>query len=235
MVEKAMKDSIGERFKQNYEEVWKLRLPMRLPTIIRLDGRCFHSFTKDMERPFDKLFIGDMAGLAYYLCENIQTAQFAYCQSDEISILLHPYKKLTSQAWFGGEIQKMVSISAGLASSWMSVEYEQEVVFDSRVFVLPESEVANYFLWRQMDWTRNSIQMLAQGLYSHKELLNKNTSELQELIFQKGVNWNDLETHLKRGLVVRKDDEGNRFVDWNPPIFSQDRNYIERYLEVEGE
>ncbi len=230
-----MKDSIGERMKTNYEQVWTIRLPMRLPTIIRLDGKNFHTFTRKMKRPFDKLFIGDMAGLAYYLCENIQTAQFAYSQSDEISILLHPYKKLTSQAWFGGEIQKMVSISAGLASSWMSVEYEEEVVFDSRVFVLPESEVCNYFLWRQQDWTRNSIQMVAQGLYSHKELLNKNTSELQELIFQKGVNWNDLETHLKRGFVVRKDNEGNRFVDWSPPIFSQDRNYIERYLEVEKE
>jgi len=77
--------------------------------------------------------------------------------------------------------------------------------FDSRVFTIPDAiEVENYFVWRQKDAVRNSIQMLAQSLYSHKELQNKSSNKLQEMCFQKGVNWNDAPIGFKRGRLVRK-------------------------------
>ena len=114
--------SLGGRMKEYYEEVWKIKLPMRMPIIIRLDGRAFHSLTKQMEKPFDKKFIQNMQEVALKLCENISGAQLAYVQSDEISILMHNYKKLNSQAWFGNELQKLVSISASIASSEMTLK-----------------------------------------------------------------------------------------------------------------
>src|SRR6185295_8112555 len=77
--------------------------------------------------------------------------------------------------------------------------YVRPAYFDARVFVLPESEVANYFIWRQQDATRNSIQMAAKSLYSQAELHGKNTSQLQDMIHAKGQNWNDLPAGLKRG------------------------------------
>ena len=130
---------------------------------------------------------------------------------------MHGYKKLTSQGWFDNKLQKMVSISAAVASTtftmeswriWSPLAGEQPVhpsvehyaqqflgikpaLFDSRVFVLPESDVCNYFVWREQDATRNSVQMLARSLYSHKECHKKNNSKLQEMIFQKGRNWNN--------------------------------------------
>lgn len=80
--------------------------------------------------------------------------------------------------------------------------------FDSRVFNIPKEEVANYFLARQKDAVKNSIAMLAQSLYSHgkekSELFKKNQSEMQEMCFQKGHNWNDLHFSKKRGSFIVK-------------------------------
>ncbi len=223
--------SIGERMKAYYEKPYNIVLPMRMPVIIRLDGKGFHQLTKNMDKPFDNEFVEMMIAIGTYLVEEIQGAVFAYGQSDEISILLHNYKRLDSQGWFANEIQKMVSISAGLASGFFSKLVKKIVVFDSRVFVLPEVEVANYFIWRQQDATRNSIQMLARSLYSHKECYKKNTKQLQDMIVAKGKNWNDIETRFKRGWTVL-DRSGSHL---EPPIFTKDRDYIERFLKVENE
>ncbi len=231
-----MKDlGIGLRMKNNYEEAYKIRLPMRMPVILRIDGNCFHQFTRKIkaERPFDEGFIKNMAKTAQYLCEQLMGVQIAYIQSDEISILLHNYKKLDSEPWFGNELQKIVSISSGMASAYFTNIYNLPAVFDSRAFVLPEAEVTNYYHWRQIDATRNSISMLAQSKFSHKQLLNKNREQMQEMMFQKdGTNWNDLATYLKRGFCVIKSNKG-WIIDWDIPIFTQNRDYIEKLLEVE--
>lgn len=227
------KQSLGNRMKHNYEEAFKFRLPARIPVIIRLDGKCFHSFTKKMEKPFDEELISVMQQAAKVLCEEVEGCQLAYVQSDEISLLLHNYKRLDSQAWFDNEIQKMVSISASIASTHVSLWYDKVALFDSRVFVLPEAEVNNYFIWRQQDWERNSLLMLAQSLYSHKELQNKKKDELMELCFSKGKNWNDLDNCLKRGSVIIKGEFG-----WEigkTPIFNQNHKYINRLLVQEEE
>lgn len=76
--------------------------------------------------------------------------------------------------------------------------------FDSRVFNIPKEEISNYFLARQKDAVKNSISMLAQSLYSHKELHKKNSNEKQEMCFQKGKNWNDLPFEQKRGSFIVK-------------------------------
>jgi len=221
---------IGDRMKQYYEQVWNFKLPLRMPVIIRLDGKNFHNFTKKMNRPFDGNLIHDMAKTSKLLFEEIQTTVFAYCQSDEISLLLHNYRKLESQALFNNEIQKLVSISAGVASSFMSRIYDKTVILDSRAFVIPETEVANYFIWRQLDATRNSISMLAQSLYSHNELNKKNSKEMQDMIIARGKNWNNLQSYEKRGFCIKGEE-----IDWNIPIFTQDRKYIEDLLKIESE
>lgn len=257
-----MKQTLGDRMKNNYEKAFNFYLPFRMPVVIRLDGKNFHSFTRHMKRPFDEKFITEMQELTAFLCREVSTTVFAYSQSDEISLLLHPYKKLDSEPFFVNEIQKMASITAGLASAYFTREYDQIVVFDARCFILPEDEVANYFIWRQQDATRNSINMLAQSKFSHKELQGKNTKQVQEKMFQKDkTNWNDLEIYKKRGFACyKKEDLGvllapdkkvevtglgpvtvmkkaKSFSDWyiDPaiPIFTQDRAFIEKWMEVE--
>ena len=134
------KDSIGNRIKANYENRYRFSLTRRTPVIIRLDGRAFHSVTRDFKKPFDERFAEIMDDTALYLCEEIQGAKCAYVQSDEISILLTDFDKLTTDAWFDYNIQKMTSISAGLVSVFFSLLLGQTAVFDSRVFNIPVEE-----------------------------------------------------------------------------------------------
>ena len=122
--------------------------------------------------------------------------------------------------------------------------YERKInsaMFDSRVFTLPKEEVNNYFIQRQQDASRNSVQMVGQANFSHKELKNKSGNEIQELLFsQKNINWDKLPIYEKRGTCIVKEEfllEGcsnvkrkRWVVDKEIPVFTKDRNYIEKYL-----
>lgn len=281
MSDKKMKrDNLGNRMKIFYEEIPKTRLMRRCPVVIRIDGKAFHTFTRGFKRPFDDVLIITMQETAKYLCENIQGCQLAYTQSDEISLLLIDYQRFETSAWFDHEIQKMVSISASMATmsfnkffsevvtdyldgaegedekyDWSLVEArEKGAIFDARVFNIPKEEVTNYFYWRQLDASRNSIQMVGQANFSHKDLQNKSCNDIQDMLMtQKGINWNDLPTYQKRGsCVVRnkivlesedvtekcmlrnsKQSENNWIIDYDIPTFKGDgRQYIERFVNV---
>jgi len=276
-------DALGERMKSNYENRTRIMLPRRTYTIIRVDGKAFKTYTRGLQRPFDAGLIQDMDETAIYLCKNIQGAKFGFVQSDEISILVTDFDTLTTDAWFDGNIQKIVSISASMATSkfnqlrWMRYVNERYnnttdpvnwewfegvrklklAEFDARTFTIPsKTEVANYMIWRQVDTVRNSISSVAQSLYSAKELHGKNTSDMQEMIFQKGINWNDYDPKHKRGRFIFKQNyevvpdiklpEGtpqpdcfstvirSRWVSDECPTFTQDMEFLySRIPEIE--
>ena len=111
----------------------------------------------------------------------------------------------------------------------------------NNIFNLPKEEVTNYFIWRQNDATRNSIQSLAQANFSQKQIHSMNNSQLQDKLHEeKGINWNDCKTVEKRGSCVIHvfDKSINRskwIIDEEIPIFTQNRDYIENILEkLEG-
>lgn len=220
-------DDFGDRMKK-YESVSQLHLTPRMPVIMRLDGCAFHTFTKGLIRPFDETLLNAMALTASRLCAGIQGAIFGYTQSDEISILIQDWKNLNTDRWFGNNVQKMTSISASIATAYFNTIFKHPsntspALFDSRVFNIPKEEVANYFIWRQKDCTRNSINSLAQSKFSAKELHGKSVSQVQDMLMDvHNINWNDVPTRFKRGTCVV-----NGIIDWECPIFTQDRNYIE--------
>jgi len=231
------KDSIGLRMKSNYENRYRLFLTRRTPVIIRLDGRAFHTLTRGLQKPFDYYFSDTMVNTAIFLCSQIQGAKCAYVQSDEVSILVTDFDTLTTDAWFDYNIQKMTSISAGLASSCFTTKWfgsnGRIGVFDSRVFNIPTEEVCNYFIWRQLDWVRNSVQMLAQSQFSHSELHKKNTPMMHDMLYEKGINWAELDERWKNGMFVFRGDSGG----WNSApasIFKDYRCVIEQYLNKKG-
>jgi len=205
---KKMKDPMGDRLKQFYEEAYKFKLPRRTNLLIRIDGKAFHTYTRGLKKPFDKDLMDDMAETTKYICENIQGAKIGYTQSDEISILVTDYDDINTSAWFDNQLSKIVSVSASLATSkFNSLRFKRGFTklaeFDSRVFIIPyKKEVINYFIWRQQDATRNSISGAAQANFSHTQLQGKNASEMQELLFQKGINWNYYIPNYKRGTTV---------------------------------
>ena len=106
-------------------------------------------------------------------------------------------------------------------------------MFDSRCFNIPKEEVTNYFLWRQNDATRNSIEMVGRAYFSDKELHKKTCNMIQDMLHeQKGVNWNDFSVPEKRGTCCIKTDEGWT-IDTNIPIFKgEGREYIEKLVNV---
>ena len=223
--------SIGERMKFNYEFPFLYRLPDRIPLIIRIDGKSFHTLSKSMKwkKPFDLDYIHDMQDMVVELCKEIMNVKLVYLQSDEASFLLVDYEEIQTQPWFRNEIQKLCSVTAGFASSKMSLTMGREAVFDTRVFILPPFEVCNYFIWRQRDWKRNSINMVARAHFSQKEIHGLNCDEIQEKLWQeKGINWSDYPTFLKRGSCVVK---GNTWiVDNDIPDFTKNRAYINRFI-----
>lgn len=247
-------DSIGDRMKERYENRTRMFLPRRTYSIIRVDGKAFHTWTKNMDRPFDTDLMGLMDLVAETMCEEIQGAKLAYVQSDEISILMTDFESPNTEAWFNGNIQKIVSIAAAIATAKFNdgaLDAFQNggikkffnmdlALFDARVFTIADHiEVENYFIWRQQDASRNSVQMAARALFSHQECENKNVSQLQDMMMahEKKVNWNDYSAREKRGGLVYKKPTGV-VIDTDPPfektawqadgapIFTQERQVL---------
>lgn len=182
-----------------------------MPVMARIDGRSFSKFTKGLQKPYDTRFSSLMIDVTKYLVDQTN-ACCGYTQSDEIT-LAWKSDSLKSQIFFDGKLLKMVSITASMAtarfnkllSQYLPEKEDSLPMFDSRVWEVPSSEeAANNLIWREMDAVRNSIQGAARSVYSHKQCDNKNSSELQEMLWQKGINWNDYPDFFKRGTYVRK-------------------------------
>ena len=211
-----MNDDLGNRMKE-YESLTTSRMLMsNLPVYARLDGRAFHTFCRYLYKPFDISFITVMQNVCKYLVEKTN-AKLGYVQSDEISLCWED----PSKAPFDGRLFKLESVLASMATSAFTLEClygkatkddlidrvkELRPNFDCRVFQVPNmTELANCFIWRENDASRNSISMLAQSVFSHNELQGKSSAEMQEMYFQKtGKNYNDLPSFLKRGSYFKR-------------------------------
>lgn len=224
-----MKDSLGNRIK-NYENVSRYKLTPRMPVIIRLDGRSFHTFTKKFNRPFDSDLMDAMNYATKKVAEDMQGFKIAYIQSDEASFLITDFDSIEFQGWFDYNLSKMISISAATMTAHFN-QYLQDIVlkkqnlfhqfnswnfilnerpnlavFDSRAFNIPKEDVANCFLWRSKDWSRNSLSMYARSFFSNKQLYGKNKNDMHEMLHQIGKNWtNDLSEREKNGTFILKD------------------------------
>lgn len=242
--------SLGDRMKE-YENVSKDFLTRRMPIIMRIDGKTFHTYTKNMKRPWDKKLYIAFGETAKELCSRIQGAKLAYFQSDEISILITDYDTIKTEAWFNNNVQKMVSVGASIAT--MQFNYEMNfpgtspypALFDCRVFNIPKEDVCNYFIWRQQDAERNSVQMLGRSYFSNKEMESLSNNQVQDkLMLEKNINWNNCEVWQKRGACVVNEEyqiddlmnsnqstwRSHWVIDDNIPIFLKDREYINQYV-----
>lgn len=220
-----MKDDLGDRMKGQYEDRTRYLLPRRTYTIIRLDGKAFHTYTKGLNKPFDAGLYEDMDSAIIAMMPEIQGAVFAYTQSDEISVLVTDFAQPTTSAWFDGNLQKVCSVAASIITAEFNSErlvrlaqsmedgepdgnLSRIAYFDARVFTIPDrTEVMNYFIWRNQDCSRNSVSMVAQHNFSHKELQGRSTSDMHEMLHKKGVNWaTDFSDGEKNGRLIFKEE-----------------------------
>lgn len=228
------KTALGDRMKM-YERAFTSGRSMPLvPTIARLDGKSFHTWTKGLDRPYDNDLIEIMQNVTKHLVEETN-AVVGYTQSDEITLVFNS-DRISSQIFFDGKLHKITSVLASMCTAFFNKEIEnqsykvhmrmnndKEIVledmykfnlllnkplafFDCRVFQVPNKvEAINCLIWREQDATRNSIQMAGQANFSHSELHKKSTDDIQEMLFQqKGINWNNYTSAQKHGTYIRK-------------------------------
>lgn len=202
---------LGNRMKA-YERVWQQQFPPNTWLIARVDGRAFHTFTRKAQKPFDGSLCDLMVDAALLTAKDIAGFRLAYHQSDEVTFAFTDTADHNSQHFFGGKVQKLTSVIASTFTarfneclsdlSWYSPYSVSAATFDCRVMMVPKPDVANMFVWRQQDWERNSISMLAQHHFSHKDLQGKSRSEMHEMLHSIGVNWAHLEDWEKNGTFI---------------------------------
>lgn len=224
--------------------------------IIRVDGRSFSKFTATrFEKPFDEAFSGPMIKATERLVQELG-GLYGYTESDEISILLKRDTEL-----FDREQEKLVSVSAGVASSVLSLAFQEEVHCDSRLIVAPQDrQVGSYFMWRQRDATRCALNGWAywtlrkEGMtktQATKLMAGKGVTWKNQMLFERGINFNDLPSWQRRGTGVYWETyqkEGfnpmtqqtvtttrNRLkVDQDLPLGSSYYNFIKRFTNSAG-
>ena len=194
------------------------RLMKFLPICVRIDGKSFHSWTSNLNKPFDQRLYSCFHETAITLINQFKPV-VVYNQSDEISLIMY-YPNEETELPFGGKMFKLISIAGSVATAafndfWQlnySDVQKRLAYFDCRVWQVPNlDEVVNYLLWREQDAVRNSIQSTGQFYFSHKQLQGKNNNEVQEMLFQlKNVNWNNYPKHFKMGLYL---DTGGNEID----------------------
>ena len=223
-------NELNARIKSFYEEPVKTRLTRKIPVILRMDGKAFHTFTRGFKKPFDPIMRETMMETMKALCENIQGCVFGYEQSDEITLVLTDFENENSSAWLDYETQKMCSIAASMTTLYFNKIFSEKVknlcnsneedekyidtmmtavekgaMFDARCFSVPKLSVYDVILARQIDASKNSISSVGRTYFSTSELRNKNTSKVQDMLMMyHGVNWNNFATEEKRGSCCYK-------------------------------
>lgn len=200
-----MTDDLGDRMKK-YESACEIPLLPTLPILVRIDGKSFSRLTRNMDKPFDLKFMYIMQQVSKLLADT-SNAVISYNQSDEISLLLYSpsYEK---QTYFDSKRSKLISVLASQATLYFNGIYDgiNGGVFDCRVWQVPNKEEAvNYFIWRQKDCIRNSIQSMSRAYFSHKECNNKTSNDLVKMLLDKDIDWNQESNQIKYGTFFKRE------------------------------
>ena len=230
---------------KDFEVYSSLKVPKNSKIIVRLDGRSFHKLARDLNlvKPYDENFYRVMSKVCNDLFKEFSPV-FVYTFSDEISLLLEKIP-------FDGRIEKINSVIASFTSSSFVLHYDENFKkppsFDSRIIPISDEDVLKYFKWRQDESWKNCIAShgisFLKSKYSNKRandmITGLKSSEIHELLYQNGINLNDVETYKKRGIAVyrknkkvvgfnkkeNKEQVSYRtyaYVDWEVPKFNKE-------------
>ena len=230
---------------KDFEVYSSLKVPKNSKIIVRLDGRSFHKLARDLNlvKPYDENFYRVMSKVCNDLFKEFSPV-FVYTFSDEISLLLDKIP-------FDGRIEKINSVIASFTASSFVLHYDEDFKkppsFDSRIIPISDEDILKYFKWRQDESWKNCIASYGisflKSKYSNKRandmITGLKSSEIHELLYQNGINLNDVETYKKRGIAVYRKNKKvvgfnkkeNReqvsyrtytYVDWEVPKFNKE-------------
>jgi tRNA(His) guanylyltransferase len=243
-----VKDNLGDRLKVYEAPETARKLIPGVPVYARLDGRSFSKFTRNMIRPFDPRLHETMVSTTQHLVDQ-SGATIGYTSSDELS-LGWATTDHTQQLWFDSKIHKITSVLASLAASAFvkNLIYEfdnwRELLdhiphFDCRVMQVPNlDELANCFLWRSLDCTKNAVSMAAHHAFGHNQLQGKNTKTKKLMLNQAGVDFDQYPSGFTKGTFVRKTTVERQFseseLDQIPPQYRPKPNMLIKRTEIES-
>ena len=248
-------DSLGNRIK-TYENCSRFYLQRRTPVILRIDGKSFHTVTRNCKRPFDPVLNNAMVTSAMLTAEVMQGFKLAYHQSDEVTFFLSDWDTFETSAWFDNNLAKLITITASTFGAYFNDNYpkyrEDEhsskyfnensedtppfkyedglAFFDCRAFNVPKEEVANTFLWRSHDWKRNSVQMLGRSVFSQKQMHGKNVDQIKAMLLEKGVDHNDVEDKFQNGTFIVKEGSGLKVLTNVKAVYSEIAALVDPFL-----
>lgn len=195
---------------KDLESKTEATLPPKGWYVIRIDGKKFSTYTSGLNKPFHSSLSDAFVNTAKFLCENLQNVKMAYTQSDEISLILTDMDQINTSLLLGGDVQKIVSITASMATAIFNKTFTHPVTanlafFDSRAFKLKdEGDVIHYLRHRQRDAIKNAITMISLKYYSPKQLHQKNSDDKKEMIKSKGDSFEYYHKGLTQGFLITK-------------------------------
>jgi tRNA(His) 5'-end guanylyltransferase len=198
---------LADRMK-DYERAHRTTLPPRAWTVVRLDGRAFHTWTQGLERPFSSRLVDAMGIGMLEVCKELAGTVIGYGQSDEVSLVLSDFGRADTQAFHDGQVQKLVSVSASIITAHFARQFPDRnpAMFDARVFALPNrDEVRNYLLWRQQDARRNAIGMIASAYFSHEQLHGVPVAQRRIMLEDVGVDISALDARFLNGQTCHRE------------------------------
>lgn len=202
--------------KEQYENRSRIQLARRSYTFIRLSVL-----------PYQSNKLHNLAGTALYLAQKIPTVQAGYVHSNEVSLLLCDFWTPDSTQWFDGDVQSVSSVSASLATRYLSAELEDFYV-KAKCFTMSDAvEAYNYFVWRQKLGLKRKLQEIALTQFSHDEIQGRNSNRIKEMLRKKGLEWNQLPASCTHGSIIMK---VKNFVEVPAPDFVKDREFVTMLL-----
>lgn len=227
------KRPLNQKFKAK-EAQFRTMVPAKSIVGVRLDGKSFHSFTRQYARPYDNDFMDAMNAVAKGIIETnvVSGFMFAYVQSDEVTTFFTDTMSQKAELALSGRVEKMTSILASTATGSFlrhSPNVEGIPVFDARVFVLDDmDELQEYMDWRRLDARKNAVTMATSMLYSHKELLGVSTPERAALL--EGTEYEVLPDGFFNGRLVFKGyDDDRRGVVVTPALRDVTEELVNRF------
>jgi tRNA(His) guanylyltransferase len=212
----------GAKFKAKEREM-SSTLPERTFAVIRFDGKNFSTFTKRYAKPYDETFMNAMDETTRKMVASIPGAVLGYTQSDEISIVFSDLATEKTQMWFGGRVEKMLTLGAALTTARFiaesgTVDESTPPIFDARVHTLADAdEVQEYVRWRRFDAQKNSVTMAAGVLFSHNQL--KGVPSKERLRLLEGTEYARLPEGFYNGRVTYNESYRQPLAEVVPPEF----------------
>lgn len=202
-------DELGACFKESEDTT---TLPLSLFTLLRIDGKTFHSFTNGLKRPYDERLMMALDETTKKMMGDFPCLHYAYTQSDEVSFLLKT--ETIDDMPFKGRVQKVLSVMVSSFTAHFAQQralympyFKPETIaaFDGRLFSLQsQEETIAYFEWRELDAVRNAVSMAARSHFSSKQLFKKSRSEMIEMMKEKGVYFDDYPLRFRKGVYLAK-------------------------------